>query len=83
MGRLARAAYRDISYGNNWNLVSATFQHADVEQRVSKLDAQAVEPTQWQKLLVDDNEVALHKLSNYELSIKNYALSITHYLIFR
>jgi hypothetical protein len=59
MGGLASAADGDITDGDDWRAERAAFQDAHLEEQVPETDAQAVEPTEWQQLLVNADEVAL------------------------
>ena len=59
MGGLAGAADGDITDGDDRRAERPAFQDAHLEEQVSETDAQAVEPTEWQQLFVNADEVAL------------------------
>jgi hypothetical protein len=61
---LAASANGDVSHGDDGNLEGTALQHPDVEQGVTQLDAQAVNPAQRQQPFVDFNEIAFQILNS-------------------
>lgn len=59
MGRLARATYRYISYGDYWDIERSLSENAYLKKIVSHAYAYAVKPTQWQQPIVNFDKIAL------------------------
>ena len=58
MGCLARTSYRDVTYRNDRNIKGTALQYTDVEHRVPKVDAYAIEPAQRQQRFIYLDEIA-------------------------
>ena len=61
MGRLSCAANRDIAYGNDGNGIRPALQDAHLKEHVPEAYSKAIEPTEWEQLLVDIDEIAFHE----------------------